>query len=72
MTAPAPHPGADNPFVLGYQTRQFPFTKDGNPDVTVADSLATPPSCTIDVEESSAVTARDATRYDPAAGATGA
>lgn len=70
MTAPGPVPGADNPFVLGYQTRQFPVIKDGNPDVTVADSLATPPSCTIDGQESSAITARDATRYD--AGATGA
>lgn len=65
MTAPNPTPGEANPFVLGYQTRQFPYTKEGNPDVTVADSLATPPSCVIDGAESSAITARDATRYDP-------
>lgn len=58
MTAPGPVPGADNPFVLAYQTRQFPYTKDGDPDTTVFDSLSEPPA--------SGVAARDAVRYDPA------
>lgn len=57
MTAPSPTPGSDNPFVLGYQTRQFPYTKEGNPDVTVLDSLASPAE--------SALEARTAVRYQP-------
>jgi uncharacterized membrane protein YgcG len=64
MTAPSPTPGSDNPFVLGYQTRQFPYTKDGNPDVTVLDSLASPAE--------SGLTARTAVRYQPGKGGTGA
>lgn len=60
MTAPNPTPGEDNPFVLGYQTRQFPNTKAGDPDVTVFDSLADPPA--------SGVEARDVTRYPGASG----
>ena len=56
MTAPSPTPGSVNPFTLGYQTRQFRNTKAGDPDVTVFDSLSSPPA--------SGVEARDATRYD--------
>ena len=64
MTAPNPTPGAENPFVAGYQTRQFPFQVNGDPDTTVFDSLATP--------SASGVAGVAADRYDPSAGATGA
>lgn len=62
MTAPGPVPGTTNPFTLGYQTRQFPNTKDGNPDVTVVDSLATVPSCTINGHTSSGTVAEAAVK----------
>ena len=60
MTAPGPVPGAENPFVAAYQTRQFPNAHNGDPDINVFDALETPPA--------SGVAAVAADRYDPAVG----
>ena len=61
MTAPSPTPGADNPFVLGYQTKHYPITDKNHPDVNVFEALATPPEAGVDAVE--------ATRYNGASGA---
>jgi hypothetical protein len=63
MTAPAPHPGSTNPFLLAYQTRQFDTVNVGNPasvggpENLVSDYLATVPAVTINSKTSSMVAA---------------